>query len=573
MRPYFVYCRKSSEAEDRQVLSIESQLNELKRLANYHSFTQLEFFTEAQSAKEPGRPVFTEMMRRIHRGEAEGLLCWKPDRLARNPVDCGTVIWALKQPGITIITPAQTYTMDSILLLYLEFGMAHKYVDDLSRNVKRGLKTKAELGWHPGIAPLGYLNEPTGSKGFKQVVVDPERFPLVRRMWDLMLTGTYSVADIRRIANAEWGFRTRFTKREGGKPLARSGLYQIFSNTFYYGAFEYPRGSGTWYPGAHQPMVTREEYDRVQTLLGRPDRPRPKTHSFTFRGLISCSHCGASVTAEETWKYQKNGNVHRYVYYHCTKRKDPTCPERSIEEEELTRQIHNYLRSIEIPQSLLSWIDRHLDQMRGQDDLHSNATRDSIEGALGAAQKSLDELTAMRYRHVVDDEQYSRSAKVLTNEVANLKGQLSTFLQSSAPTTEPAAQLFQFACYARFAFAEGDDNTKRQIVEAIGSNLSLKAKTLDFKPRDPFREIATHLPGVPSTFYRFEPPKVRTNKARTPTCGGGSCALLRLVDDVRTYLSDPKKRFHIPILRPPPLEGEPKILSEYEPTLTFGKAA
>jgi site-specific DNA recombinase len=573
MRPYFVYCRKSSEAEDRQVLSIESQLNESKRLADFHSLTQLEFFTESQSAKEPGRPIFNEMMRRISRGEAEGILCWKPDRLARNPVDCGSVIWALKQPGITIITPTQTYSLDSILLLYLEFGMAHKYVDDLSRNVKRGLKTKAELGWHPGLAPLGYLNEPAGSTSFKQVVVDPDRFSLVRRMWDFMLTGTYSVAEIHRIANTEWGFRTRLTKREGGKPLARSALYRILSNPFYYGTFEYPRGSGIWYAGAHRPMVTREEYDRVQALLGRPDRPRPKTHSFPYRGLMSCSHCGASVTAEEKWKLQKNGNSHHYVYYHCSKRKDPTCPERSIEEVELTRQIHNYLSSIEIPQPLLSWIYGHLDQLRVQDDLQSTATRDSVERALHAAQKSLDELTAMRYRHLVDDEQYSRSAKALTVEVADLKSNLSTVSQSSTSTAEPAAQLFQFACYARFAFAEGDDDTRRKIVEVVGSNLLLKAKTLDITLRDPFRQIATRLHGLPADFYRFEPPKVRSNPAPNPPCGGGSCPLLGLVDDVRTYLSDPSKRFHIPILRRPPAEGEPNTLDNYEPDLKFGKAA
>jgi len=117
-----------------------------------------EVLTESKSAKEPGRLVFNQMMQRLYRGEAAGIICWKLDRLARNPVDGGSVIWAIKQHGIKVMTPAQSYARedDNIILMYIEFGMAQKYVDDLSKNVKRGLKTKIENGWYPGIAPPGY---------------------------------------------------------------------------------------------------------------------------------------------------------------------------------------------------------------------------------------------------------------------------------------------------------------------------------------------------------------------------------------------------------------------------------
>jgi len=146
------------------------------------------------------------------------------DRLARNPVDGGSIIWAIKQHGIKVMTPAQSYARedDNIILMYIEFGMAQKYVDDLSRNVKRGLKTKIENGWYSGVAPLGYLNHTDKLTGQNTLIKDPERFPLVRRMWDLMLTGLYTPPQIAKIANEKWGFRSRPTRKMGGIPLCRT---------------------------------------------------------------------------------------------------------------------------------------------------------------------------------------------------------------------------------------------------------------------------------------------------------------------------------------------------------------
>src|SRR5207245_4146444 len=172
--------------EDRQVLSIDSQIDEVKRLAERLGLHIVAVLTEARSAKAPGRPVLNDMMRRIAAGEASGILCWKLDRLARNPVDGGALIWAVKQQGIRIVTPTQSYSRedDNIILMYIEFGMAHKYIDDLSRVVKRGLQAKAKLGWFPSSAPLGYLNRVNTQTGHKEIIKDPERFPLMRKMWE-----------------------------------------------------------------------------------------------------------------------------------------------------------------------------------------------------------------------------------------------------------------------------------------------------------------------------------------------------------------------------------------------------
>lgn len=152
----------------------------------------------------------------------------------------------------------------------MESASANQYVIDLSKNVKRGLETKLTKGWLPNLAPAGYLNDQIE----KTIIKDTERFNLISKMWQLMITGSYTPPRILKIANEDWGYRTRKTKRLGGKPLSRSGIYKIFTNIFYAGILEHKNRQ---FEGKHEPMITLDEYDRVQVLMGRKGKPRPKS--------------------------------------------------------------------------------------------------------------------------------------------------------------------------------------------------------------------------------------------------------------------------------------------------------
>jgi site-specific DNA recombinase len=570
MPGYFIYCRKSTEAEDRQVLSIESQVRELRETSAKLSLPVAEVLTEAKSAKAPGRPIFNAMMQRLYRGEAAGILCWKLDRLARNPVDGGTVIWAIKQHGIKVMTPAQSYTRedDNIMLMYIEFGMAQKYVDDLSRNVKRGLKMKAEKGWYPITPPVGYLSNKVRLTGQVNLITDPERFPLIRRMWDLMLTGLYSPPRILEIANQQWGFRSRPTRKRGGRGMSRSAIYEIFTKPFYYGWFEFPQGSGRWFKGNHQPMVTEAEYDSVQTLLGRKGNPRPRTHGiFPFTGLIRCGGCNGMVTADD--KYQlicgncrfkfayrrKDSCPHcktpiekmanplflHYTYYHCAKGKDRCCAQRSVTAEQLEQQIDQYLSRIQISERFKEWAVKYLHELHQKESTFHNDVIQTQQKAYRECVRRIDNLVTLKTSphnvdgHLLSDEEYGRQRMELLKEKAALEELLQDTGQGVEKSLELSEKSFDFACKARSRFSAGDCQTKKEILAAIGSNLILKDKKLSIQAPEPFFLLENTLHPGPGQPEPIEPEKDGLTQTPNDPTIPPRPDLCTCPDDVRTY--------------------------------------
>jgi len=477
---YFLYCRKSTEDEDHQILSIESQRRELERLLPLSPEVEVvAAYEESKSAKTPGRPLFDEMLRRIERGEAQGIISWHPDRLARNSIDGGRIIYLLDTKRLHDLKFA-SFSFENNpqgkFMLSIIFGYSKYYVDSLSENVRRGNRTKVELGWLPCGAPLGYLND----KETKTIVPDPERFALVRRMWDLMLTGAYSPRRILEIATHEWGLRTKKRRRIGGGPLSLSAIYGIFSNPFFAGVIEWERRT---FPGKHPAMVTLDEFERVQKFLGRPSAPRPKRHEFAFTGMIRCGECGLGVTAEvKTNRYGSH-----YTYYHCTKKRlDYRCRQPVTPLAELEDQIVQFLEELTLPDSLHRWVVARLDRLAQQRKTDGEAQRLSLEKALTTVWRELDTLTKLRLRDLITDEEFATQRQELERERLRLTQNLEN-RQKGNSWFEPAQAVISFSNHAATHFKAGDTRIKRLILETVGSNLTLKDRRLSIEAKKPFR--------------------------------------------------------------------------------------
>ncbi len=500
---YFIYCRKSSEDEDRQILSIESQITELKRLAKKQSLPILEILTESRSAKAPGRPIFNEMLNRIYNKEADGIICWKLDRLARNPIDGGQISWMLQQGVIKHIEASDRafYPEDNVLIMNVEFGMANQFILDLSKNTKRGLKTKAEKGWLPGMAPKGYLNNKDKNKGEKDIITDPERFKLVRKMWDLMLTGKYSINQILNIVNNHWNFKSRLMKNKGGKPLCSSELYRMFINPFYYGYFEWGEKI---YKGKHQRMITKDEFDQVQLILGKKGRPRPKNHTFAFTGIIKCEECNGMITAEEKNKLTRDG-IHHYVYYRCTKKKrDIKCTQPTIRVEDLEEQIDKLLKKITISEKFKNWALKYLNESNDKEINDRTDIYKSLQKTYNKNQKYLDNLTQMRFREQISEPEYLQHKTELLKEQRRLKEKLESTEYRASNWLELSEKTFNFVYYARAWFKNGTLEDKRTILQTLGSNFVLKDRKLFIETKKPFLIIQEGLQKIEENNKRLE---------------------------------------------------------------------
>lgn len=514
-----IYARKSTESEDRQVLSIDSQIKELKEFAAREGLGVPVVFTESKSAKAPGRPAFNKLLANIAKGDFDRLLCWKLDRLARNPVDGGSVIWAVEEGRIKHIhTPQRRFdnSGNDKFWMQLEFGMAKKYVDDLSDNVKRGLRAKVEQGWMTGKPPLGYLNDVVT----KHVVKDPERFPLVRKMWDLLLAGNHTPNAITKIATEQWGLTTRQYKRMGGGPVAYSTVYSIFTNPFYYGKFLF---NGQLYDGSHDPMITFDEFERAQYLMGRRTQPRPKQKFFAYTGLISCGECGAAITAEN--KVNRYG--YRYIYYHCTKRKRRvSCSQRVIEEKELEAQILEYLKTLTIPRDYLNWALETLKDLQKDETNAADARLSGLKSRIESATKAQDSLLDMKLRGLLTDEEYSKKKDQLLEE----KIQLENELRQDSTDDGLAAEAFNFAYSAATAFEKSLPVRRRTILRQVGSNLTLMNKTLRIQAHEPLERIRQDARSPELRNRPFEPYVFRSYKHKNPLQKVSFCANLRDLD-------------------------------------------
>jgi len=489
-----IYGRKSSEQEDRQVLSVESQLREDLRLAQEHGVhvPGERVFTEAMSAKRPGRPAFAEMLGFFHRGECDTLIAFKLDRIARNMLEGGQVIQLLQEGKIRrIITTERTYLpSDNVLMIAVEFGMANQYSRDLSMHVKNAIKTKVASGQYPGLAPIGYLNDLLREEGRRTIIADPERFEQVRTLWHLMLTGSYTVPALWRKAAGEMRLTTPQYGKIGGRILSKNTLYNVFHSHFYRGWFVL---NGELHPGSHPPMVTDDQFWRVQDLLGRDSLPRPhRDRDFAFTGgLIRCGECGSSITAERHSKTNKgNGRVHEWTYYRCTKKKPGvSCTQPFVEVRELERQVDEFLASITIPGDIMEWALDTLRTENGRDCAVQRERLEAMRRALEQNRAARQRLMDLRLRDLVDDEEFRQRRAELASEDERLGQDMANREDGSNLWLDQVEGAFCFCREARSTFAEGDRAVKRQVLEFVGSNLVLEDKKLTIYPGEFFAKM------------------------------------------------------------------------------------
>ena len=361
---YVLYARKSTESDEKQALSIESQVKEMLAIAERENLNIIDIRRESHSAKDSGqRPVYKEILEDVKRGRFNGILVWHPDRLSRNAGDLGSIVDLMDQKLlIEIKTYGQSFTntpSEKFLLMIL-CSQAKLENDNKSINVKRGLRTRVEMGLWPGPAPTGYLKEKRMDRKC-QVLIDTDRADVIKKMFEKVAYEKWSGRKVYHWLKFELNFKTA----GGNKNISLGNIYTILQNHFYYGVFEYPTKSGNWYNGKHEPLITKELFNLVQTQI-KSQFIRTENKEFAFTKLIACGLCDSGITADEKFKKQQNGNVHRYVYYGCCKSKDKSCKSGYIEEKELIKQFEDLIDEVDIDEiSINKKIKEKVEDVKG----------------------------------------------------------------------------------------------------------------------------------------------------------------------------------------------------------------
>jgi len=476
----FGYCRKSEEDKKRQVLSLNDQEEECKKLiGNYGLILTHPFFKEEKSAKVAGKRVeFYRMLNLIKLGKAHVIVCWTANRLARNIMDGAEIISLVQNKGLRIITPYTQYDSTNWFMLLIEFGMSTDFSLKLSKDVKRGLDSKVAKGIRPGKAPLGYLN--VGAiKGEKEIAVDPIRFDLCRKWWDLMQSGEYTVEQsLAKITKL--GLRHR-----DGKKISRTNAFKFFHNIFYTGWFSY---LGEIKKGNQAPMITLEEFNKVQKIItgkfgGKYENVSPR-RPMPLSGFIKCGECGATITADRRTKHYKNGTSQEFAWYRCKKNKGNCKQKAYLPADKLEGQVKDYIDHLELDSRFIEWVRKVL-KRRNHDEFEFDTKQKEVASKRIIALNEKKELVyGMKLDGLYTDIQYKSKIAEVQKEEAEINEQMHSdrisYWESIIDKT------LDFSKRVMELFNTGDDYTKRMVLQILGSDLFLKDKKLYFEPKSVF---------------------------------------------------------------------------------------
>ena len=479
-KKFFIYARKSTDSEDRQVRSINDQIAELKELAKKENLEVIDILVEKQTAKKPGRPVFAEMLKRIEADEAEGILTWHPDRLAHNSVDGGQIIY-LVDTGIIKELKFPTFWFDPTpqgkFMLSIAFGQSKYYIDNLSENIKRGHRQKLKQGLWPQMAPLGYLN----NKETKQIYIDKNKAPFIKKAFELYATGKYTLKEIRKIIN-ELGLRGRRDKM-----LSVSNYQYILQNPFYYGLIRY---NGEYYEGKHEPIIAKKLFDEVQEVMKRKSKPQKadKMKFFLYRGLFKCGECGYTITADR--KVKPSGKS--YTYYYCTK-KNPNhkCSQNVFtREEKISSQINEVIQKVSLPDD---WADKMLNELEKEQKEKAQSSRffaQKTENEIRAIDEKLEKLMNAYLESALNLAEYREAKNKLVNQKQLLKDKLTAFEQKSNNRFELAAKFINTVKQAEIIALQENPEQGRDFLKKIGSNFRLSGQKLFCDFKNPYKIVA-----------------------------------------------------------------------------------
>lgn len=469
-----IYCRVSTDRQEEEGYSLDSQLSLLRTFAQSRGFVVVKEYVEASSGSKQGRKEFAKMLHFVEANGIGAILCEKTDRFTRNwhdylkvtslPVDVHLV-----KEG-RVIGPSSS-SSDRLIHEMMTL-MAKNFSDRLREEVSKGMVEKARQGMFPSCAPIGYLNVKVGHR--KDIVQDPDRAPLVRQLFEAYALGDHSVVTLTAFAR-RIGLRTR-----NGKPFARPSIHRILTNPLYCGRIVWGDVQSA---GTHEPIVSMDLYQKVQDKLqGRHSNAGSGAKEFTYRGLMTCGHCGCVITAET-----KKG---KYIYYRCTGMRDARCPGKcSVPEREINAAYAELLEGLAVTPATLIFLQQALKEA-------TQGERELVESQIKKMQReekrlrdSLERLYLDRVKGDVPEQIYGSLRTRLESELAEVQLMSGAVKRTELAWYDDALAILELCQTAAIRFNIADDCTKRAIVQELQSNCTIVDRKLQIELKPHFKTL------------------------------------------------------------------------------------
>ncbi|CAN5171818.1 hypothetical protein BH09PAT1_BH09PAT1_1650 [soil metagenome] len=505
---YIIYCRKSTESDERQIQSLPDQITTLTSFLATRGLQIIgEPLQESKTAKKPGRPMFNQLIQMIEDDTVNGIILLNPSRLSRNTVDTGRIIYLMDQGKLhEVVTPYQTFknNPNDKFILNLLCTQAKLENDNKSVNVKESLMLKAERGVFPGKARPGYKNNHEKPQGLRDISPNPVYFSLMRKLFDLALTGTYSVEALMREAE-KLGIRNL----NSGRPLCKSSMHGLLRDPFYTGRFIY---CGRLYQGQHKPMITDDEFNLLQDVIEGRSKGKQRKHDFALNGIIKCGGCGYCITAESHKKNYKNGTTQVFAYYRCTKKSHGyKCPQPYIPASKLEDQFVEELLNLELDKEFADLALEALQDVKEKDDTVNKNSYEALQKALEAANKRINNLVSLKISldnsdgSLLSDQEFADRKRDLLMEKEKIMKQLSQKNPTDSEWSKIAKDSFEFGLIAKRRFEKGSSEDKKVIFKTVGSKPILLDQKLQFQLRFLFLKYKEGIKKTKEEIYPLVP--------------------------------------------------------------------
>ena len=474
---YFLYARKSTEPDDKQVMSIPAQLVELREFASRENLEILEEFQESKSAKSPGREVFGKMMMRIERGEANGVIAWHPDRLARNSIDGGRIIYAVDTSRITALRfPTFWFepTPQGLFMLQVAFGQSKYYSDNLSENTKRGMRQKLRRGEWLTKAPFGYINNPKT----RNIEPDAVKSRIIVKAYQEYAKGTYTLVSMAQFL-ADHNVTTK-----AGTPVGKASVKRILTNRAYLG---FTLHHGEYFPGSFAPILSPRQFEAVQKILASREhkRRRQKKHDFPFTNFFRCGECGGMFTAQ--WCTGKSGG--RYRYYRCTKKKG-NCGAKYLREDLLASQIKERLQTISLPDRYTGWMLNRVNEWEREEIIASGSEIQNLSSEIKEGEERMDKLVSTYLDGDIPKTIYLAKKDALMRSFVALQEKKKDFERGRKNWVEPLREWVLDTKQALVLDSSDDLNEISNFVRRVGTNPVIQSKSMHFRASPPSENTA-----------------------------------------------------------------------------------